>query len=193
MAERNRVDPYGEIITTELRGCWMGNRGNLHRDHAIVRPWNGKRWITCVLEYKGWIAPQWKPGRWTALFFYDEALAFAAGHRPCALCRREDYRRYQVAVDMNGADAIDAQLHGERLDGRIKRTHAVAWRGLPSGTFVELLGVPHLVLTDRIRPWDIRHGYGAPSSRPEHGDARVLTPPLSLRAFAAGYAPQIRI
>ncbi len=190
MPERNRVDPYGEIVVSPLRGRWLGNRGCIHREHTIVRPWNGKRWIACALAFKGWTAPKWAPGRWTALFFYDEALAFAAGHRPCALCRRADYLRYQAAAGVVGADAIDARLHAERLDGRRKRTHAFAWRELPAGAFVDIDGVPHVVLTDNVRPWSATHGYRDPISRPTSGDARVLTPPLSLRAISRGYAPQ---
>jgi hypothetical protein len=192
MPERNRVDPYGEIVASELRGRWMGNRGCIHRGRDIVRRWNCRRWITCELEFKGWIAPKWAPSRWTALFFYDEALALAAGHRPCALCRRPAYERYQAAAGLVGADAIDARLHGERLDERHKRTHSMAWRELPAGSYVDLDGVPHLVLPDRLRPWSPTHGYGNAIARSKQGDARVLTPPLSIRAIVGGYAPQIR-
>ena len=61
-----------------------------------------------------------QPGRFTELFFLDEATAFAAGHRPCALCRREDYDRFTalwraIHPGQAGADAIDAQLHAERV------------------------------------------------------------------------------
>jgi hypothetical protein len=191
--ERNRVDPYGEIIASPLRGRWIGNRGCIHRGREIVRPWNGKRWITCALEFKGWVAPKWAPGRWTALFFYDEALAFASGHRPCALCRRADYLRYQEAVGITGADAIDARLSSERLDGRSKRIHDLAWRELPAGAFVDLGGTPHLVLSDGLRPWSPVSGYGVEVSRPKNGIARVLTPPLSLRAIANGYVPEMSV
>lgn len=191
MAHRNRVTPYGEIIATPLRGRWMGNRGCLHRGHDIVRPWNGKRWIICALEFKGWVAPKWAPGRWTALFFHDEAVALAAGHRPCALCRRADYVRYRSALGASGADAIDARLHAERLDGRRKRLHALAWRDVPTGAFVEAGGAPCLVLADRMRRWDAVSGYGEQCARPAHGDARVITPPASLDVLRAGYAPQI--
>ena len=38
--------------------------------------------------------PLLQPGRYTELFFLDEATAFAAGHRPCAECRRDDYGRF---------------------------------------------------------------------------------------------------
>ena len=191
--ERNRVEPYGEIIATPLRGAWMGNRGCIHRGHEIVRPWATKRWIICALEFKGWVAPKWVPGRWTALFFYDEALALAAGHRPCALCRRDAYERYRAAVDMERADAIDARLHAERLDVRRKRMRAAPWRQLPAGAFVELDGVPHVVLADRLRPWSARDGYGADHARPSGGDAIILTPETSIRAIRRGYHPQIAV
>src|SRR6202161_4797773 len=98
MASRNRVTPYGAIVVSPLRDSWMGNRGCIHAGREIVRPWNGKRWITCALAFKGWVAPKWAPGRWTALFFHDEAVAFAAGHRPCALCRRPAYHAYLAAT-----------------------------------------------------------------------------------------------
>jgi len=189
--QRNRVDPYGEIVAIALRGRWMGNRGCIHRDHAIVRGWNTRRWITCALAFKGWVAPKWAPGRWTALFFYDEAVALSAGHRPCALCRRADYERYLSAAGFAGADALDAQLHAERLEGRRKRRHAIAWRELRDGTFVEQDAVPHLVLGDRLLPWFSASGYGAPIARPTSGATMMLTPPTSLRALENGYAVQV--
>jgi hypothetical protein len=191
MASWNRVTPYGEIVVSGLRGSWMGNRGCLHAGREIVRPWNGKRWIICALEFKGWVAPKWAPGRWTALFFGDEAVAFAAGHRPCALCRRAAYDRYRDALRVGGADEIDAQLHGERLDGRRKRLHAAAWRNLPSGAFVDIGGDAHLVLSDRLRAWSSQTGYGEERDRPARGDARVLTPPASLDVIRAGYDLQL--
>ncbi len=191
MASWNRVTPYGEIVVSGLRGSWMGNRGCLHVGREIVRPWNGKRWIICALEFKGWVAPKWAPGRWTALFFGDEAVAFAAGHRPCALCRRPAYQRYRDALGAGGADAIDARLHRERLDGRHKLLHTAAWRTLPPGAFVAVDGVSHLVLADRLRAWSAQTGYGEQRARPEHGAARVLTPPASLEVIRAGYELQI--
>lgn len=188
MSERNRVTPYGEIVATSLRGDWLGNRGCIHRGRAIVRAWATKRWITCALEFKGWVAPKWVPGRWTALFFHDEALAFAAGHRPCALCRRADYKRYQQAVGIFSADAIDAQLHRERLDGKRKRTHAMAWRDVPLGAYVEFEGAPHIVLADRLRLWSPARGYEGDRILPRTGNSVVLTPELSIKAIRNGYS-----
>jgi hypothetical protein len=191
MPHQNRVTPYGEIVVSPLRGRWLGNRGCVHRGTDVVRPWNGKRWITCALEHKGWVAPKWEPGRWTALFFYDEAVAFAAGHRPCALCRRADYRRYCAAVAQTRADAIDARLHTDRLDGRRKRLHTMPWREVPVGAFVQVDDAAMLVAPDRLRSWSDHLGYEAEFERPEAGIAMVITPAANVAAIAAGYELQI--
>jgi hypothetical protein len=194
MPERNRVTPYGEIIVAATeRGRFMGNRGSLHKGHEIVRAWNGKRWITCVLEYRGWKAPTWEDeGRYTALFFHDEAVAFAAGHRPCALCRRADYERYRDAWEAAlgerlGADDMDTRLHRDRLDGRRKRLHPMQWHDLPDGAFVDLDGTPALVTGSHVRPWAPGDGYGPPIVRPASGVATVITPAANVAVLLAGY------
>ena len=194
MPHRNRVTPYGDIVASPLRGSWMGNRGCIHRDHEIVRPWNGKRWITCALEFKGWVAPRWEPGRWTALFFHDEAVALAAGHRPCALCRRADYERFRAAVGGGSADDIDARLHGDRLDGRRKRMRPESWADLPDGTFVDRDGRAVLVVGAELREWSPEAGYRKrPEARPYAGFATVITPAATVGALRAGYRPQIAV
>ena len=187
MPHRNRVTPYGDIVRSSLRGEWMGNRGCIHEGFEIVRPWNGRRWIICRLQFRGWVAPKWEPGRWTALFFHDEAVALAAGHRPCALCRREDYLCYRDAIGASGADEIDLRLHRDRLDGRAKRMHQRPWRALPSGAFVDLDGTPALVRDGDVVPWSTDTGYLAARPRPTAGDVAVLTPSTSVDAIAAGY------
>jgi hypothetical protein len=188
MPHQNWVTPYGEIVMPpSRRGQWMGNRGCLHRADDLVRPWNGKRWITCALEFRGWVAPKWAPGRWTALFFDDEAVALAAGHRPCALCRHADYVRYCDALGMKGADAIDARLHADRLDGRGKRLHSMQWSEVPAGAYVDISGTPMLVADDRLQPWTSDAGYGAPVDRPSRGQATVITPAATVVALRDGY------
>lgn len=123
------------------------------------------------------------PGRYTELFFLDEATALAAGHRPCAECRRSDYNRLtelwsEVHGGVSGADAIDAQLHRERLDDRTggRRLHPMSFRDLPVGTFVLHVGQPWLVLPSRLARWS-PGGYLEARSRPEGGQASVITPP----------------
>jgi hypothetical protein len=193
MPERNRVTPYGDIIVAENeRGRFMGNRGCLHVGHDIVRQWNGKRWITCLLEYRGWRAPRWEEGRYTALFFHDEAVAFAAGHRPCALCRRDDYERYCDAWNVAfgerlGADDMDRRLHHDRLEGRRKRLHPMPWPDVPDGTFVELDGVAARVGPDGVRTWTVGVGYTPPVERPRAGTATAITPAANVAILRAGY------
>ena len=128
MPLQNRVTPLGDLIADPARGLVYGNRGCLHdASGRIRRRYDGRRWIACRLEFRGWHrTPLLQPGRFTELFFLDEATAFAAGHRPCALCRREDYNRLgeiwrTVHPGQIGADAIDAQLHEERLGRRRAR------------------------------------------------------------------------
>jgi hypothetical protein len=194
----NRVTPFGEIVAIDQRGTFMGNRGSIHRaPYEIGRPWQVRRWITCVLEYKGWVAPMWAPGRWTALFFWDEAVALAAGHRPCALCRRPDYNRWRDAWaaafgDRPGADAMDLRLHADRLDGRQQRRHRRPWSDLPTGTYVLLddVGQPALVLDDRLVPWSPA-GHGDPVPRLTGGIATVLTPRTTVDLLTHGYTPAL--
>jgi hypothetical protein len=189
----------GEVVAVPLRGAWTGNRGNLHNDGTdVVRFHRSQLWITCALRYKDWRLPQWAPNRFTLLFFHDEAVSLAAGHRPCALCRRPAYHAYRAAlVVVRGgpvplAAQIDRQLHGERLfrGTHRRRLHPARWSDLPAGAFVRLADQPALVLADHIVPWSVT-GYGSPRDRPTRGGVEVITPPSSLAAIAGGYHPQI--
>ena len=159
---QNRVTPLSELVADPGRGLVYGNRGCLHdSQQRIRRRYNGRRWIACRLEFRGWQrGPMMQPGRFTELFFLDEATAFAAGHRPCALCRREDYNRFgeiwrEIHPGQIGADAIDAQLHLERIDTvtQSQRRYCDSWEQLPDGTFVLCQGRPHLVWGDRLTAW----------------------------------------
>ena len=119
MPLRNRVTPLGELIADPARGLVYGNRGCLHDDRGeIRRRFATRRWISCRLEFKGWHRTTlMQPGKFTELFFLDEATALAAGHRPCALCRREDYHRFLDLVGATGADEIDERLTGSGSTG----------------------------------------------------------------------------
>jgi hypothetical protein len=172
----------------------FGNRGCLHDRNGVIgssdRPlWTVRRWITCLLRYKDWRRPLNPPGGYTGLFFLDEATALAAGHRPCALCRRADYNAYRQhgGVAALGADALDLHLHAERLNGRKRRLHPTPWRELAIGAIVSFQDAPHLCLADALLPWR-PDGYGAALPRPTAGDAIALTPPTSQQALRAGFA-----
>lgn len=193
---RNRVTPAAGIVATPLRGAWTGNRGCLHRGYEIVRPWASRHWLVCALEFKGWHQTQWQPNRLTWLFFHDEAVAFAAGHRPCALCRRASYHDYRDAGSGSGPklgfDDLDRQLHRERLQpkSRGRRLHDEEWSRLPDGTFVLDDGQPAVVSGRDLVRWDVA-GYGQRRRRPLRGTAQLLTPPTTLRVLQAGYPVQI--
>ena len=184
MPRQNRVTPLGELIAHPARGLVYGNRGCLHDDKGrIRRRWATRRWIACRLEFRGWHRePLMQPGKFTELFFLDEATAFAAGHRPCALCRREDYRTFgeiwsELHPGQAGADAIDAQLHEERLAG--------PWEGAPvDGAFVLEDGKPWLVLGGELLRWT-PGGYAERRSRPSR--ARLITPPSLVEVLRAGW------
>jgi len=158
VSERNRVTPFGEIVAIPQRGWFLGNRGSIHRERDVVRPWQVRRWITCALTYRDWRAPVWEPGRWTPLFFWDEAVALAAGHRPCALCRHADFVRWMDAWerahgDRPRVDPLDRILHDERVGAdRGQRAHRRAWSDLPDGTYVVVDDVAHVAVGDRIVP-----------------------------------------
>ncbi len=193
---RNRVTPDGEIVAIPLRGAWTGNRGIIHQGEQIVRGWASHHWLVCSLRWKDLWHEQWRPGHLTWLFFHDEAVAFAAGHRPCALCRRPAYNAYRAAWPLGEGrpshDEIDRTLHEQRLvrGTRQRRTHWAQWRTLPDGAFVMDLGRPTLVRGDRLVAWSTS-GYGEARRRPRRGEAEVLTPPATLAVLQAGYSVQI--
>ena len=195
----NRVTPLGAVIATAERGLVFGNRGCLHDRHRQVRRHHaGRRWIACRLEFRGWRrAPLMAPGRYTELFFLDEATALAAGHRPCALCRHADYRRLtdrwaQLHPGQRGADAIDAQLHRERLDAAGQRHHPAPWPRLPDGAFVLVQDTPWLVLGDALLAWTPA-GYGRRRARPRDGRATVITPPSLVALLAGGWSSLVPV
>ncbi|HEY7477454.1 MAG TPA: hypothetical protein VIB62_04375 [Actinomycetota bacterium] len=199
MPLQNRVSPLGDLLAVPDRGLVHGNRGCLHDgDRRIVRRYAGKRWIACRLAFRGWRRhPLMQPGRYTELFFLDEATAMAAGHRACALCRRGDYVRltrvwHDLSPGESGADAIDGRLHRERIDveTRRRRFHDAAFEDLPEGTFVLVDDAPHLVLGPRLLPWTAG-GYGAGRPRPARGHAAVITPPSLVGVLRAGWDPVV--
>jgi hypothetical protein len=194
---QNRVTPLGDLIATPQRGLVYGNRGCLHDEHGTIRRRHAtKRWIACQLQFRGRRRSRLMvAGRYTELFFLDEATALAAGHRPCAECRRADYNRLTdiwsaIHPDQVGADAIDAQLHSERMASLGRRFHDVAFRQLPDGAFVLEGGRPYLVLGPRLLSWS-PGGYLESRRRPAKGSAAVITPPSLLTVLTNDWEPLV--
>lgn len=199
MPLQNRVTPFGELIADPARGLVYGNRGCLHDEAGhIRRGYNGKRWIACRLQFRGWHRhPLLQPGRFTELFFLDEVTAFAAGHRPCALCRREDYTRFvetwrELHGGEIGCDAIDAQLHAERVDTatRTQRHHDAMIDDLPDGAFVLRGREPWLVLGAGILRWTPA-GYVERTRRPARERTALITPPSLLAILRTDRNPVV--
>jgi hypothetical protein len=196
---QNRVTPWGEIISTPHRGLFTGNRGIIHDPAArtlLNRRWSSKAWLTCVCEFRGRRRDVMGTRSWTELFFLDEATAFAAGHRPCFYCRRDDANAFRAAWEQgNGvsgvhAPDIDEVLHRERLDGKAKRLHALPTplEKLPDGAMVRVGDESCLIARGRALLWSF-DGYR--EIRDALRDAKLLTPPSTLRALSAGYRPQL--
>jgi hypothetical protein len=204
MPLQNRVRPTGEIVADPGRGLMMGNRGCLHgqgRELGVSR-WRSPLWLCCVLDWRGRRRDPMPPGRWTALFFLDEATALAAGHRPCAYCRRADYRDFtaawRAAAGLDRAPLareMDPVLHAERVDRRRRqRTRLAPLARLPGGVMIRSGPVTGLYLGGRLLPWSFT-GYAAPvpltAARGEASLVEVLTPPSITSAIAAGYRPLV--
>lgn len=184
---------------------FTGNRGCLVDDSGeFVRHHRGSLWITCRTSYRDWRFPLTRPGRWTPIFFLDDAVSLAAGHRPCGLCRREDYQSYRDAVTRAmgspvplKAVELNRRLTAERLHrgrGLDRRLHRKLWTApvsrLPTGTVV-IVGdecLPRLVHDRHLLAFSF-DGWSRPMQQPARSEVQVLTPPTSVAALAHGFVP----
>ncbi len=205
MPRRNRVDPWGDLHAVENRGMFTGNRGCLvDDDRRLVRHHASNLWITCVTEFRGRRFALDAPHRWTPLFFLDDAVALAAGHRPCCECRRADYLAYKAGVsagpgglDRPWATALNRRLAIERLcrgRGIDRGSDRPTWTSdiaeLPNGAVVVDAGTARLVVDDRLLAFGFG-GWHDPRPRPARGTVDVLTPPTSTLALARSYQPRL--
>ena len=203
MPLQNRVDPFGEIHAVADRGTMFGNRGGcMHTPEQKLRgrPWVSRRWITCVLEFRGRHREVMSPNRYTELFFLDEATAFAAGHRPCMECRRSDAKRFNQAWSaahlpigqrLRTVDQIDEIAYRERIDRTTKRqiTSRAQLSTLSDGVMVTLdraPGSPLLLWQRQLHAWSFS-GYSEAEPVPKDQEVTLLTPPSFAASFAAGY------
>jgi hypothetical protein len=197
MSLQNRVTPSGDIIAAPHRGLFTGNRGIIHDPATktlLGKRWASPAWLVCLCEFRGRRRQVMGGRSWTELFFLDEATAFAAGHRPCFYCRRDDANRFRAAWQKGNGVAdvlardIDAVLHRERLAKGKKRLHPlpVRMKALPDGAMVEAGAAYFLIVQGRALQWSMA-GYREAGDVTEN--AMLLTPPSTLRAIGAGYRP----
>jgi hypothetical protein len=196
MPLQNRVKPTGEIVVHPSRGTFTGNRGIIHDPATrtlLKKRWSTDAWLTCVLDFRGRRRRVMERRSWTELFFLDEATAFAAGHRPCFFCRRDDANRFRAAWEKGNrtgevlAPEIDAVLHRERFTSA-KKLHPLPKPidKLPDGTMVQAGEECFLIVGGKPFAWS-PDGYLA--TKRDLSEAKLLTPPSVVRAFAAGYRP----
>ena len=199
MALQNRVTPFGHIVAISQRGMFTGNRGIIHDPATrtlLKRRWATKAWLTCLSEFRGRRREVMARRSWTELFFADEAVALAAGHRPCFFCRREAAEAFRNAwalgraVKLRPAPEMDAVLHSERLDHGRKRLHGLPGPAdeLPDGSVIAAAGDAYVLARGRAFRWT-EHGYEGPLQIPR-ADV-LLTPPSTLGALRAGYRPAL--
>jgi hypothetical protein len=193
--------PTGEICANPARGLLMGNRGCIHGlDWTLgTSRWRVKMWISCVLRWRDVRRDVMPPGRWTALFFLDEATALSAGHRPCGYCRRADHLAFAEAwraghgmATRLRASEMDVVLHSQRVESRTRRklTRPAPLGTLPDGAMALHLGAPALVIGGALLPWSFE-GYGPKLVVPAGTIVEMLTPPAIVRALEAGYRPLV--
>ncbi|SRR6266542_592775 len=202
MPLQNRVDPYGQLQAVEARGALMGNRGILHNPATqIIGAWRSPRWITCTLSFQGRRREVFAPHSYSELFFLDEATSLAAGHRPCAECRRSRFKEFCAAWVAGNADhlasqplsagKIDRVLHSERVQrGGGKKTYEAILSSLPAGVIIEHEGRPYLHWAGKLQPWTF-FGYGPAADVSSAAEVKVLTPKSIVRAIRAGFVPHV--
>lgn len=199
VALQNRVQPDGTIAAHSSRGLFMGNRGGQFHNvekkelHPTKR-WATKQWICCVLEFKSRHKVVMGKG-YTPLFFLDEVTALAAGHRPCFECRRADAVRFaecwQIAAKLDERPKVgvmDNVLHEQRLDRRLKRTHAARWGDLPDGAVVQIKTHTFARHEGRAHLWT-GNGYGRAQTVDDSDLIVVLSPPAIVDVLRAGFTP----
>ena len=199
MPLQNRVTPFGEIVAIPQRGTFIGNRGIIHDPATrtlLGRRWTTKAWLVCALHFNDRRRVVMGRRSWTELFFLDEAIALAAGHRPCFYCRRREAEAFRAAWALAtggtapSAPVIDAVLHAERLERGRKRVHPIPGpvSELPDGTVITAASTAYTLAQGRPFRWT-EEGY-KPAHHLPSADG-LLTPPSILLALRAGYRPVV--
>jgi len=199
MPLQNRVDPWGKLHAVSDKGLFLGNRGIIHNDQKeIIASHKIQGWVTCRLSYKGVSRQIMAPGKYTELFFLDEATAFSAGHRPCAQCRNKRYREFkklwiEANVKLLGerpptAANIDKIIHHERINKGEKVTYTADCMLLPNGTIVQINSSAYIIWEKELFKWSFS-GYSPSEKEQEIKSVEVLTPKSYVRMYSKGYIP----
>ena len=197
MPLQNRVTPFGDIVAISQRGLFTGNRGIIHNPTTrtlLRKRWATQAWLICSCDFKGRRRSVMALRSWTELFFLDEAVALAAGHRPCFLCRREAAERFRACwvagrnEPRSLAARMDSVLHAERWERGHQRMHPNPYllTDLPDGAVVAADGEAYTLCGGLTYRWTVE-GYAR--SVALHDASWLLTPPSTVLALFAGYKP----
>ena len=196
MPLQNRVDPFGHIQAVQERGLLMGNRGGRIHDPATKtlqkRRYASRRWIICTCVYKDWHRDVMGPG-YTELFFLDEVTALAAGHRPCAFCRRDAFKQFcQLIACTNSTEVsvegIDRILHAQRIAPKPVVTDPCL--KFPDGTMIAIGDAAYAKNGDDALTWSYS-GYVRAVSWADVLAQRplLITPCATVAVLRQNYAP----
>ena len=193
---QNRVTPLSELIADPARGLVYGNRGCLHDDavgsggattagggsRADSSSVAGSAGRCCSRERSPSCSSSTRRRRSPPAT--DRARFAAVTDYSRFVARWQTLHPGQV-----GADAIDAQLHDERLDSdtRAQRHHDAALDDLPDGAFVLHEGAPQLVLGDSLLSWSPAGYRRSPTAADTTAGARDHAS-IPRRRVAAGLA-----
>jgi len=201
MSFQNRVNPMGKLEAVSSRGAFLGNRGIIHNEQKeIISPFKIKGWVTCQLEFKGRKRELMAKGRYTELFFLDEATAFAAGHRPCAECRRTRYKEFKekwleanknlLTDNLISIASIDKIIHQDRINKKQKVTYQDKMDLLPKGTMIQIDSIDYVIWNNKIFKWTFE-GYETSNIKITNNDVIILTPKSYVEMFKKGFVPTI--
>ncbi len=227
MPLQNRVTPFSKLEHSPHRGRFMGNRGILHNadKNLVTQTWRHKNWVICNLTHtdkkgRSWHREVMSPHHYTELFFLDEVTALAAGHRPCALCRRAAFQTYKnlTGFKNHSAKELDIHLHKDRAQFILGNTPypECAPNTMPDGVMLMFKNTDqHVYLKKDNHLWRWSHqGYDQPipipctypspflnpgtspslthshSSKSSGKKMRVITPLLTIKVLQSGYQPQ---
>ena len=198
MSLQNRVDPAGQLHQVKSRGMFMGNKGRRHNNNKEMGKKSGGTlgWVICSLSHKGIKRELMAQGKYTELFFLDEATALSAGHRPCNDCLKEKFKVFkkqwlEANADMlssNKMSEVDKIIHKQRYHRGSKVTYVANMQSLPDGTFFEYKGQYFLIKSNSKHLWSF-DGY-KDSSELINCDVTVLTPKSFVAVLADGYQPE---
>ena len=173
MPLQNRVTPLGDLIATKMRAGSStgtaaasdaeGRIGAEYQVEAVDR-------VPARLQRTGTAHRCCSRASSPSCSSSTRATALAAGHRPCALCRHEDYIRFAAAWR-----GLHGDIGADAIDVRLPRSGSTDWaRSAPPRRFARPAARPRLRPARRDAPPRPRHAAAAMGGLGTRRRSRVL-------------------